>query len=87
MNTLFADSVLVAHSGGSGGNILHALEVLFVVGVVVAVLWWFGHWIIKLWQNPPLPAPTGKIFDFIILAVLVVAALNFLLGLIGYGFF
>jgi len=76
MNLLSA----VVLSGGGGGDFIHAILVLIVVGVILGAL----LWLVSI--APFIPDLFKKVITWVIYFCAFIIAVNFLLGLVGKNF-
>lgn len=85
MHTLLADAFFRTSSVtiSDGGGLIHALFVIFIIGICALLLWAAGRWVIQKLAAPAIVMIVWTGF-FLLLGLIVV--LNFLLSTIGHGF-
>jgi hypothetical protein len=76
MNLLLADTAII--SSDSGGDLVHQLIFLIVIGIVLGIIYWCV-------QNAPfMNAMFKQILGYVIIVVGVIVLINFLLGIAGH---
>jgi ABC-type antimicrobial peptide transport system permease subunit len=83
MHTILADSTIRLGSGGDGEGLIHALFLVLIIGVCVAIIWALGRWLIGAITQNPLAMKVWNGFFLIVGAIIVI---NFLMSLVGHGF-
>lgn len=75
MHNLLADAVVIA---GNGGDFIHAILWLVVVGLILGILLWIVSII------PLIPSVIKLVLTWVIYLVAAIVLINFLLGLVGH---
>lgn len=73
-----AMTLLLAEASLSGGNLIHSLLFLLVVGIVLGIFWWLVQ------QAPFLNTLFKQVLGYLIILVGALIIINFLLGLTGH---
>lgn len=76
MNPLLADTAIISSS--NGGDILHQLLFLVIVGIVLGIVWYLVS------VAPFLNELFKKVLGYVIILVGAIILINFLLGLTGH---
>lgn len=77
MNIILATLVV---AGGSGGDLIHGLLYLLVIGIVLGLF----YYLITI--APFIPAVFKQVLCWVIILIGVLLLVNFLLGLVGHPF-
>jgi len=69
--------------GGGGDGLVHALFLVLIIGICVALIWAVGRWFI---QKLAAPALVMTIWNGFFILVGLIVVVNFLLSLAGHPF-
>ena len=85
MHTILADALFKTSSAtvGDGEGLIHALFLVLIIGVCIAIIWALGRWLIGAITQNPLAMKVWNGFFLIVGAIIVI---NFLMSLVGHGF-
>jgi hypothetical protein len=71
------------NTGGDSSGLIHALFLVLIIGICIALIWAAGRWFITKMAAPALVMTVWNGF-FLLVGLIIV--INFLMSLVGHGF-